>query len=425
MHLVINAAESAHAGRLRNRLADELVADGLIESTEVEAAFRVVPRHLFAPGATLEEAYAADGVVAKRRDRHGVTISSVSAPQIQALMLEQAALGPGMKVLEIGSGGYNAALMAELAGPGGEVTTIDIDPEVTGRARRCLDEAGYSRVSVVLADGERGCAEHAPFDRIVVTAEAWDIPPAWVGQLTEGGTITVPLRMRGLTRSITFKRENGHLASRSVKVCGFVPMRGAGEHRERVLWLRGKKAGLRFDDGWPADPGLLDGVLGAPRVDAWSGVTAGRQEPFDTLQLWLATVLDGFCLLTVDRDLDSGLLLPVNRIASPAVAEGASFAYLASRTLDEATVEFGAGAFGPGASTLAQAMAEQVRVWDRAYRDGPAPVIAAYPAGAPDERLPDGLVIDKRHVRVTVSWPPARLFAVGQGVQHHTPQQGE
>ena len=415
------ATDSAHAGQLRDRLADELLADGTIESKEVEAAFRAVPRHLFAPGATLEEAYAPDQVVAKRQDKHDVTISSVSAPQIQALMLEQAALGPGMKVLEIGSGGYNAALMAELVGPDGEVTTIDIDPEVTDRASRCLDGAGYSRVNVVLADGEHGCAEGAPFDRIVVTAEAWDIPPAWMHQLTERGTITVPLRMRGLTRSITFGRENGHLASRSVKVCGFVPMRGAGEHRERLLWLRGEQIGLRFDDGWPANPGLLAGVLDAPQVDAWSGVTIGRQEPFDTLQLWLLTALDGFCLLTVNGGLDSDPLSPVNRIASPTVAEGASFAFLASRKLDEATVEFGASAFGPGASVLAEAMTEQVRVWDRAHRGGPGPVIATYPAGTPDDRLPDGLVIDKRHVRVTVSWPRAGLLAVGQGVQHHPP----
>ena len=107
---MIYEADPAHARHLRNRLSDELAADGWIESKEVEAAFRTVPRHLFAPGATLEEAYAPDGVVAKRRDGRGITISSVSAPQIQALMLEQAALGPGMRVLEIGSGGYNAAV---------------------------------------------------------------------------------------------------------------------------------------------------------------------------------------------------------------------------------------------------------------------------------------------------------------------------
>jgi protein-L-isoaspartate(D-aspartate) O-methyltransferase len=159
---VTQATDSAHAGQLRDRLADELLADGTIESKEVEAAFRAVPRHLFAPGATLEEAYAPDQVVAKRQDKHDVTISSVSAPQIQALMLEQAALGPGMKVLEIGSGGYNAALMAELVGPDGEVTTIDIDPEVTDRASRCLDEAGYSRVNVVLRYADNPCHSLPP-----------------------------------------------------------------------------------------------------------------------------------------------------------------------------------------------------------------------------------------------------------------------
>lgn len=113
-------------------------------SNEVETAFPTVLRHLFAPGTTLE----------------------------------QAGLRPGMQVLEIGSGGYNAALMAELVGEGGEVTTVDIDPEVADRARSCLTEAGYSRVTLVLADAEGGVPERAPYDRILVTAGAWDIPPA-------------------------------------------------------------------------------------------------------------------------------------------------------------------------------------------------------------------------------------------------------
>jgi len=415
---VIDVADSARAGQLRDGLADALVADGTIASKEVEAAFRTVPRHLFVPGAALEEAYAQDRVVTKR-DERGITISSVTAPQIQALMLEQARLGPGMRVLEIGSGGYNAALMAELAGPSGEVTTVDIDPEVTGRARRCLGEAGYSQVNVVLADGEQGCPQYAPFDRIVVTAGAWDIPPAWADQLAGAGIITVPLRMRGLTRSVSFACGAGHLVARSAKVCGFVAMQGAGEHDERLLLLRGKEIGLRFDDGWPSGPGLLSGVLDAPPTRAWSGVTVGRMEPFDTLQLWLATTLEGFCLLAVDRDLDSGLVSPANRIASPAVVDGASFAYLATRRVNDATVEFGAEAFGPGGPALAEAMAGQVRVWDRAYRSGSGPRIAAYPADTPDEQLPDGLVIDKRHSRVTVSWPPAQHSAIGQGVLHH------
>ncbi len=88
-----------------------------IRSDQVADAFRTVPRHLFAPGATLEESYAQDTVGIKR-DEHGIAISMVSAPRIQAMMLEQAGLRPGMRVLEIGSGGYNATKFTPLSTPG-------------------------------------------------------------------------------------------------------------------------------------------------------------------------------------------------------------------------------------------------------------------------------------------------------------------
>lgn len=186
-------ASSPSAVELRDKLVNELVAQHVIQTKEVEAAFREVPRHLFAPEAPLEKAYAQTHLATKRDD-HGITISSVSAPEIQATMLEQAGLRPGHRCLEIGSGGYNAALMASLVGENGEVTTIDIDGDVTDRALACLKNAGYPRVNVVRTDGEDGCAEHAPYDRTIVTVGSWDIPPAWVEQLADGGTITVPLR---------------------------------------------------------------------------------------------------------------------------------------------------------------------------------------------------------------------------------------
>lgn len=340
----------------------------------------------------------------------GVTISSVSAPQIQAQMLEQAALGAGMRVLEIGSGGYNAALMAEIVGPAGEVTTLDIDRAVAERARRCLRDAGYERVEVVVADGEDGCSQRAPFDRIVVTAGAWDIPPAWVDQLVPGeGIITVPLRMRGLTRSLALATTNGHLTARSARLCGFVDMQGAGKHREHALWTGGKQIRLRFDDGRPPEPSLLDAAFSAGRAVAWSGVMIARTEPFDSLQLWLATVLDGFCLATVDQELDSTLTRPANRIVSPAVVDGQSFGYLAVREADDTTMEFGAAAFGPEARVLAEVMTGQVREWDQTQRGGPGPRIAVYPAHTASSLLPSGLIIDKRHVRITISWPTAGL----------------
>lgn len=340
-------------------------------------------------------------------------------------MLEQAQLGPGMRVLEVGSGGYHAALMAELVGEDGAVTTVDIDPDVIDRARGCLTEAGYPRVNVVLADAEGGVPEHAPYDRIIVTVGAWDIPLAWVDQLTEGGRITVPLRMRSLTRSITFEQEGDHLVSQSAEVCGFVTMQGAGAHTERLLLLRGREIGLRFDDGFPGNPALLTGALDTTRVEVWTGVVIERMVPFDTLQLWLATAVDGYCRISVDPELDTGLVSPITRRSNDATVDGGSVAYLAARRLDESRAEFGVHAFGPGAATLAETMAEQVRLWDRLHRQGPGPRIAAYPAHTPDDQLPDGRVIDKRHVRITISWPPAGLSAAGRGVLHHPTEQGE
>ncbi|WP_326596577.1 methyltransferase, FxLD system [Streptomyces sp. NBC_01803] len=415
------AQADAQREELVEKLVGELVKLGALRSGGVEAAIRAVPRHVFVPEVSLVQAYAAEDAPVVKRDEHGVTISSVSAVRIQALMLEQAGIRPGMRVLEIGSGGYNAALIAELVGAGGEVTTVDIDPDVVGRARRFLTEAGYPQVKVLLGDAEQGVVSEEPFDRIIVTAGAWDIPMAWLGQLAEGGRIVVPLRLRSLTRSIAFDREGDRLVSRSAEVTGFVPMQGAGAYQERLLLLRGKEIGLRFDDGWPANPDLLNGALATERVEAWSGVTIGRAVPYDTLQLWLATALDGYCRLSVDPDLDTGLVAPIFRRSNDAAVDGGNFAYLVARKVSETAYEFGAHAFGSDAATLAGAVAEQVRVWDRAHRTGPGPRVVACPADVPEERLPEGRVVTKRHMRFIISWPATGPSAVrGQDVGHHT-----
>ncbi|MGH4020978.1 MAG: methyltransferase, FxLD system, partial [Pseudonocardiaceae bacterium] len=223
--MVDTSTDSDRAAEIRNALTDKLRSDGMIISSVVERAFRTAPRHLFVPeGTPLEVAYNADDSVATKRDQDGVIISSISAPFIQAQMIEQAGLGPGMSVLEIGSGGYNAALLAEVVGPGGRVVSVDIDPDVTDRASALLDATGYSsRVMVVRADAEHGVPELGePFDAILLTVGAWDISPAWLEQLSEDGRIVVPLRMNGITRSIGFRREGDHLVSTSAQVCGFV-----------------------------------------------------------------------------------------------------------------------------------------------------------------------------------------------------------
>jgi len=114
--------------------------------------------------------YDPNATLAPKTDADGAATSVVSAAHIQAVMLEQAQLEPGMNVLEIGSSGYNAALIAELVGSDGAVTTIDIDPDIVARATTNLRSAGYDRVRVVQADAEHGLARYAPYDRIIVTA---------------------------------------------------------------------------------------------------------------------------------------------------------------------------------------------------------------------------------------------------------------
>ncbi len=371
---------------------------GDIRTDELAAAFHAVPRHVFAPGEPLEAAYRSDDVVITKRDEHGIAISSVSAPPIQAIMLDQAELRRGMRILEIGSGGYNAALIAELVGAEGEVITVDIDPDVVDRARVCLAEAGYPWVNVMLADAEGG-----------VTAGAWDIPPAWSDQLADGGLFVVPLRLRGLTRSVAFERDDERLVSRGYRLCGFVPMQGAGANRERLILLHGEEVGLRVDGEHQVDADRLREALAEPRVERWSGVEVGGFEPFDELDLWLATVVDEFGLLAAKKTaIDSGLVAASTRMGAKTVVAGGTFAYRASRPTSTArtTFEFGVYAHGPDAESLADEYVDLIRTWDRDHRRGREARIEVYPAGTPDADIPEGRVIDKKHTRVVISWPP-------------------
>lgn len=412
------SADSDRADEIRNALADKLLSDGMITSPVVERAFRTVPRHLFvAEGTPLEVAYNAADSVAIKRDQDGVIISSTSAPFIQARMIEQAGLGPGMSVLEIGSGGYNAALLAEVVGPGGRVVSVDIDQEVTDRARALLDATGYgSRVTVVQADAENPLPELGePVDAILVTVGAWDLSPAWLEQLSQDGTIVVPLRMNGITRSIAFRRDGDHLVSTSAEVCGFVPMQGSGAHDERIFLLpdaHGHNVKLRFDGDVPQDMSLLDGVLATERTESWSGVTVKHGVSFADLHLWFAGFLPGFCKLAVDEG--TGLAAEHKSWFPFGVVRGDSFAYLAVRpALDGAGVEFGARAYGAHGQAAATAMVEQIQAWDRQARDV-APAFAYWPTSSDRTRIDEGVaVLEKAHGLVTISWPQAANTATG------------
>lgn len=314
--------EPSEATHLRDGCVDQLKADGVIVSSAVEKVMRRVPRHAFAPHASLDDAYSPYAAVITKTGENGVQLSSVSAPQIQAMMLEQARVKAGDRVLEIGSGGLNAAYLAELVGEEGNVTSVDIDPEVTGRARRLLDTHGYTEVRVVTADASQPIPALGEVDVIMVTVGAWDIPPAWIDQLNPDARLVVPLRMRGLTRSVAFQRvtdsHGGHLESTSALVCGFVAMQGSDQHDETQVLVNGTpEIALRFDDGAPADPHLLDNAVRTPRVEQWTGVTVALGEPFSGLQMHLAIDLPGFCVMSVDPQLDTGIVSPATRGSLP------------------------------------------------------------------------------------------------------------
>lgn len=390
---------------LRARMVDHIVKTGHARSGCVEEALRTVPRHQFVPAATVEETYANQAVITKRGS-DGAALSCASVPTVVAMMLDQLDVNPGDRILEIGAGtGYNAALLAHLTGLSGQVTTIDIDPEVTVRARQALDANGYSHVHVTTGEGALGEADHAPYDRIIITVGPWDLPPAWRDQLAPGGRLVVPLHWRGQARSVAFTHGEDHLRSDSVQLCGFIPMIGQDGERTGHIDTDGHIA-LYWDTDQPIDPATLNGVLAQPKTTVWSGATVGANEPFDGVWLRLTGTEPGTCRIAAEpAAIDAGLCTPAIPSRSPALVEGASLAYFTLRRInqDGAGRRWELGAIGHGSTgpQLAGRLCEQIRAWDC---DRTAqPLITAYPAGTPDEELPNGLVIDKRHIRLVVS----------------------
>ncbi|WP_078853464.1 methyltransferase, FxLD system [Streptomyces sp. FxanaA7] len=396
--------------QLRDAMVKRLIELGAARSARVVAAFRSVPRHLATPEVEMAKTYVAEFAAITKTDQTGVNISSVSAPRIQAMQIEQADIRPGMSVLEIGSGGVNAAYLAEMVGERGHVVTMDIDRDVTRRAEDFLKATGYDRiVTVITADGEYGVPGHAPYDRIVVTVQAADIPPAWVHQMKEGGRLVVPLRMRGMTRTVAFVRDRERLVSDGFELCGFVPMQGVGENRVRLVLLHDveeEEIALRLDGHPEPDAEALRVALGMPRVEAWSGVTVAGDESTEHLDLWLTTALDHLPLMAAKIGArQRGLVASASPIGVPTLVDGDSFAYRTARPTDDPDrYELGAIGHGPQARKVADRLVEEIQIWHSDHRAQRAH-IEVHPAGTPDDRLPAGRLIDRPHTRVTITWP--------------------
>lgn len=433
---------AASAAELHRGLVNALVRQGVIRTPGVEAAFRAVPRHPFLPDVPLERVYR-DEAIPTHRDAAGVPISSSSQPAAMAIMLEQLDVQPGDRVLEIGAGtGYNAALLARLAGPTGSVVSVDIDEEIVAGARRHLAAAGVPEgapITLVRGDGGDGYPAGAPYDRIVLTVGAWDVAPAWVEQLGAGGRLLVPLWLRGAQRTVAFAPADGagndspHLASVSVSSCAFMRLRGSFAGPEGFVALGpDPRAGVTIavDERAALDADAVWGYLsGGPREERPVGVAVTPDTGWGSLALWLALWEPGYCAVHVEDETDApspGVppipsLLGGNsgRWTEGLVGTGGlALLGLADEHRSE-PVDLGAdGARRRGLvvhrygldATLADRLASQVVAWHRAGRPGDQGLrIRAYPrATAAAQPVPAGsAVLPKRWHRFVVDWTGA------------------
>ncbi|NUP99687.1 MAG: protein-L-isoaspartate O-methyltransferase [Armatimonadetes bacterium] len=158
----------------------------------------------------------------------GICTSSTSQPSLMAQMMSDAELGPGKRVLEIGTAsGWNAALMSGVVGPDGEVVSVEVDRLLATAARQRLAAEGVERVRVVEGDGYYGAPGYGPFDAVVVTVACPGVPRAWLEQMAEDGKLITPFALPdGSAPMLRLVRQRGSCSGRFVRQSWFVSVRG-------------------------------------------------------------------------------------------------------------------------------------------------------------------------------------------------------
>jgi protein-L-isoaspartate(D-aspartate) O-methyltransferase len=198
----------------RDQMVEEQIRARDVSNPRVLAAMRKVPRHRFVPAHVAAGAYEDHPLPIG----HGQTISQ---PYIVAYMSEALEVAPQHKVLEIGTGsGYQAAILGELAK---QVYTIEIVAPLADRAREVLKSLGYRNVEVRTGDGYAGWPQHAPFDRIIVTAAPDHIPQPLIDQLAMNGRMVIPVGREYQEMVILTKTDRGVVQKRTIPV-RFVPL---------------------------------------------------------------------------------------------------------------------------------------------------------------------------------------------------------
>jgi protein-L-isoaspartate(D-aspartate) O-methyltransferase len=195
-------------------VASQLHGRGISDARVLDAMFRV-PREEFVPPPYRSQAY----------EDHPLPIGNdqtISQPYIVAVMLEALQLTPSSRVLEIGTGsGYVTALLAELAG---EVFSIERHPALADKAREVLAALGYTNVRVLTGDGALGLPPAAPFDAILVSAAASELPRTLFAQLAETGRMIVPVGTNDSQQLQFVRMVNGQPVVTPRELVRFVPL---------------------------------------------------------------------------------------------------------------------------------------------------------------------------------------------------------
>lgn len=203
--------------KLREEMVKKQLIPRGINDRKVLDAFLKVERERFVPLSSRRDAY---------RDfplsiGEGQTISQ---PYMVALMTQCLELTGSEKVLEIGTGsGYQTAILALLSR---QVYSVERIPSLAERAKKLLSEMGYSNVRIFVGDGSMGLKEYSPYERILVTAGAGDIPPPLIEQLDEEGIMVIPVGDVYSQELIVAKKQKGKILKRKVERCVFVPLIG-------------------------------------------------------------------------------------------------------------------------------------------------------------------------------------------------------
>jgi len=204
----------------RKRMVEEQIVRRGVRNPLVLDAMRIVPRHEFVPEDKQELAYW-DGPLSIGEGQ------TISQPYIVAWMTELLELKPEDKVLEIGTGsGYQVAVLSRIVE---KVYTIEYLKNLQEKAKKVLKKLKYKNIRYRVGDGRKGWPKEAPFDAIMVTAAASDVPKKLIEQLAEGGRMLIPIGNLMWQKMVRLRKIKGKTIREDLDPVAFVPLVGDGK----------------------------------------------------------------------------------------------------------------------------------------------------------------------------------------------------